>query len=97
MLLAQPLTVLYDIGMAMLAREAEKGEQVRDSVDQTLDNVDPPEKIEQTRRADGTLEYDPDMEIPGWGFMDPEDMPPFDLPPAGVAAGDGTVNGFDPT
>lgn len=84
--------MLYNLGIAWLAREAEKTGQQRESVDATLDDLDPPEKVEQTRREDGMLEYDPDLEIPGWGFMDADDM--ADLPPPASAAGAGTVDGF---
>jgi hypothetical protein len=90
----QTIDVLYNLGVAWLAREAEKAETQRDAVDATLDNLDPPEKIEQTRREDGMLEYDPDMEIPGWGFMDEDEMPAMSWTPPPVSAGDGMVDGF---
>jgi hypothetical protein len=87
--------VLYDLAVAWLAREAEKSEQQRDAVSATLENLDPPEKIEHTRREDGMLEYDPDMEIPGWGYGDdPTEMP--GMPPPASMAGAGTVDGFSP-
>jgi hypothetical protein len=90
----QPLHVLYELGVAWLAREAEKTAQQRDVVDATLDNLDPPERVEQTRREDGMLEHNPDMEVPGWGYSDSEDMPGL---PASVSASGGAVDGFDPS
>lgn len=92
-LISQPLNVLYEIGVALLAREAEKDERQRDLADATLNNIDPPEQIVQTRREDGMLEYDPDMEVPGWGYSDPSEMN-LGVPPA--SAGGGSVDGFDP-
>lgn len=89
----QPLHVIYDLGVAWLAREAEKTEQQRDAVEATLDNLDPPERVEQTRREDGMLEHNPDMEVPGWGYSDPEDMS-LNMPPA--SASSGVMDGFDP-
>lgn len=73
--------VLYDVAAAWLARDAERPEVVREAIDGTLDNIDPPEKIEQVRRDDGLLEYDPDMVIDDWGYTDPEEMN-LDMPPA---------------
>jgi hypothetical protein len=92
-LIDQPLHVIYVLGVAWLAREAEKTEQQRDTVDATLDNLDPPERVEQTRRDDGMLEHNPDMEIPGWGYSDPDEM---NLPPPVSSASGGTVDGFSP-
>jgi hypothetical protein len=89
----QTADVLYDVGVALLAREAEKSEQQRDNVEATLDNIDPPERVEQTRREDGMVEHNPDMEVPGWGYTDPEDMPAWG-PPA--SASSGAMDGFDP-
>jgi len=88
----QSVETLYGLGVAWLAREAEKAEVLRDAVDATLDGLDPPEKIEQTRREDGMLEHDPGLEIPGWGYFDPDDM--AGLPPPASAAGEGVVDGF---
>jgi hypothetical protein len=65
---------MYDVAMALLARQAEKTSEMHESADRTLDSVFPLPKVEQTRTADGTLEYNPDMEIPGWGYADLPDF-----------------------
>lgn len=89
------MDVLYDLALAWLARDAERSAEQRDRIEGTLDNIDPPEVVEQTRREDGMLEHDPDMEIPGWGFMDEDEMPAMAwMPSPASAAGDGTVDGF---
>jgi hypothetical protein len=80
----------------MLARHVQRGE-AHEAIENALDSINPIEKVEQTRREDGMLEYNPDMEIPGWGYggTDPTEMP--GMPPPASAAGDGVVDGFSAT
>lgn len=65
---------MYDVAVAFLGREAEKSGEVQQHADRVLDQINPPPKVEQTRNAEGVLEHDPTMEIPGWGYTDPTDM-----------------------
>lgn len=84
--------MLYDIAVAFLARDAERSAAQRESIDATLDDIDPPEVVEQTRNEEGMLEYNPDMEIPHWGEFDPtEDL---DMPSASEMYGPGTESDF---
>lgn len=76
-----PVDELYEIGMALIARMAQQDPQVVEALYAVALHAafDSPEPVvqHQVRRADGFLEHDPAMAIPGWGQTDIDSMPDF--------------------